>query len=784
MTIRRGLPSRRAVLEVLPLTALVSARGRRGLVAALGAFLVGYTVYVGYVALRLVENETVKMVVGDWLFNALLLSTAAICLARAWLVRAGRGPWLALGVGMACWAAGMLYWTLFIRELKEPPFPSLADALYLSLYPAIYVALGLFARDRIEHLGRSAWLDGLTGSLATVGLGAAIVLPPIIETTGASAAAVAVNLAYPLGDLLLIAFLVGLYALSGWAPGRALGLMGLGLGVFALADTIYLQQIASDTFEEGRFLDTLWPAGLILLALASWQPIPRRRPGNLGKWGAVLFPSLFTLTSLGVLVYGSLKEINVAALVASAAALLLAAIRTGLTLIEVRSLLESRAEARTDELTGLANRRFFNRQTEAILGAADAAGQPAALLIADLDRFKDLNDTLGHYAGDVLLKEVGARLRQVSCPEHLLGRLGGDEFGLLAPGTGELQALEIAQRARAALERPFVIEEIPVHVEASMGIAISPQHGRDGHTLLQHADVAMYEAKGGRTGVSLYSPSLNPHTRERLGLLGELSRAVAKGELTVHYQPKHCVREGTVAGVEALVRWSHPHHGLLMPGAFLPASDRTAIMRPLTLLVLERALEECAGLVHGEQRMSVSVNVSPTAILDSRFPADVASLVQDASLEPGDLVLEVTEDAVMTDPARTALVLEELRQIGVELSLDDFGIGQSSLSQLKSLPFDEVKIDRSFVMSMSEDPKDVAIVETTIELGHRLALRVVAEGVEDSSALDRLRQFGCDLAQGYHLSHPMPFDYLARFLADHSPRSAGERRPATNSRPQ
>ncbi len=768
------------MLGALPLSALLSARARSGLVIALGGFFMGYAVFIGYTAFGLVE----KNLLGHWLFNALLLSTSAICLARAWLVRSGRGPWLALGLGITLWAAGMLYWTLFLRELEAPPFPSLSDALYLSLYPAIYVTLGLLARGRIERFGHSLWLDGLIGGLATAGLGAAIVLPPIIDTTGASTAAVAVNLAYPLGDLLLLAFLVGLYALTGWSPGRALGLVGAGLCIFTLADTIYLQQVASGTYAEGGFLDLLWPAGLILLALASWQPLPSRQPNRLGTWGMVLFPFAFTLTSLAVLVYASFQPVNVVALVASAVALLLAAARTGLTLVEVRGLLESQAEARTDELTGLFNRRCFNARAQALLAESDDAGRPTTLLLADLDGFKDLNDTLGHYAGDVLLKEVGARLRQVSRPEHVLGRLGGDEFALLAPGTGEADALELAARVRAALERPFAIEEILVHVEASMGIAISPEHGRDGPTLLQHADVAMYEAKVQRTGASLYNSSRNRHSRERLGLLGELSRAVEGGELAVHYQPLHDVSEGTVAGVEALMRWSHPHRGLLLPDAFLPASHRTALMRPLTLLVLERAVEECGRWRRAGQRMSVSVNVSPSAILDRRLPGDIARVVREAGLEPGDLVLEVTEDAVMAEPARTALVLEELRQVGVEISLDDFGIGQSSLSHLKWLPLDEVKIDRAFVMGMTRDPKDEAIVETAIGLGHRLGLRVVAEGVEEAHALDRLREFDCDLAQGFHLSRPMPVDELARFLADQSPRSAvGASLPAMSSNP-
>jgi diguanylate cyclase len=781
---RPAMPGRRPVLEALPLTALVSARARRVLVAALAAFLSGYLVYVAYVALGLVQHPLPKLVLGDWLFYGLLGSTALICLARGWTLRPGRGPWLVLGVGMACWTAGMVYWGLFLRDLETPPFPSLADALYLSLYPATYVTLGLLARDRLEQFGRSMWLDGLVGGLATVAIGAAVVLPPTFDTTGASTAAVAVNLAYPLGDLLLLAFLVGLYALTGWAPGRALGLMGLGLAVFTLADTVYLHQVASETFAEGRFLDTLWPAGLLLLALAAWQPVPRRRPARIGTWGMVLFPLAFTVTSLGVVVYGAFQAINAIALGAAAAALLLASVRTGLTLVEVGKLLETQAEARTDELTGLANRRFFNSRAGAVLAESDAAGRSAALLLADLDGFKDLNDTLGHHAGDLLLKEVGVRMRQVGEPEHLLGRLGGDEFAILAPGVANADALALAARVQAALERPFAIEDILVHVEASIGIAVSPEHGRDSHALLQHADVAMYEAKVRRTGAALYSRSRNRHSRERLGLLGELSRAVEGAELEVHYQPKHRLVDGTIAGVEALMRWRHPHRGLLMPSAFLPASQRTALMRPLTLLVLERALEECARWREPAERLSVSVNVSPTALLDSHLPADIARLAREADLAPGDLVLEVTEDAVMAEPSRTALVLEELRYLGVEISLDDFGTGQSSLSHLKWLSLDEVKIDRSFVMAMPENPKDETIVETAIELGHRLGMRVVAEGVEKAYSLDRLREFACDLAQGYHLSRPMRLSELADFLSTQAPDAGvASIRPATNKSP-
>lgn len=755
---------RPVLLRALPLAAIVSGQARRGLVLALGAFLLGYAAFVGYTVLELGDNEAAKRLLGRGLFVVLLLSAAPICLARAWLVPSARASWLALGVGIAVWASGMLYWVLYLEDLADPPFPSLADALFLTLYPAIYVALGLLARQRIDRFGTSLWLDGLIGGVATAGVVAAIVLPPVIETTGASPAAVAVNIAYPLGDLLLLSFLVGLLALTGWKPGRALGLIGVGLVTFTLADTVYLHQVASDTYDEGGFLDLLWPAGLMLLALASWQPLKSHRPSSLGAWGMVIFPSTFSLASLGVLMYGTYHPINAVAMAASVAALFLSAVRTALTLIEVRRLLESQAEASTDELTGLANRRFFNRQAEGLLSEAQAEGQPAALLLADLDSFKDLNDTLGHHAGDLLLKEVGMRLRQVSRPDHLLGRLGGDEFALLAPGVGERDGLKIAGQVQAALERPFAIEEILVQVEASIGIAVSPQHGRDSHALLRHADVAMYDAKADRTRASLYTPSRNRHSRERLSLLGELSRALKKGELAVHYQTKHLVKEGTVAGVEALIRWDHPHLGLLMPGAFLPASDRTALMRPLTLFMLERALGETGQWRRAGERLQVSVNISPTAFGDSRLPGDIAAMVRNAGLEPGDLVLEMTEDAVMAEPERTGLVLADLRLKGVEISLDDFGTGRSSLSHLKWLPLDEVKVDRSFVMKLADDPKDRAIVETAIELGHRLGLRVVAEGVEDSDALDRLRGFGCDLAQGYHLSFPMPLDALSRFL--------------------
>ena len=380
--------------------------------------------------------------------------------------------------------------------------------------------------------------------------------------------------------------------------------------------------------------------------------------------------------------------------------------------------------------------------------------------MVDLDRFKDLNDTLGHHAGDLLLVNLGARLREAVGSRGLVARLGGDEFALLLPGAGLAQATDIGRRIGAALQAPFEIDGLEVVMDASIGAALCPDHGATADELLQRADVAMYQAKDARTGFQIYDPSRDRHSRERLQLIAELRHALERDELVLHYQPKVNLATGLVDGVEALVRWQHPVHGLRGPGAFLPHAEHTALMRPLTLHVLETALAQLAAWRADGLDLHIAVNLAVQNLLDLRTPGQIARALERHGLPPQALTLEVTESLMLHDPQRAGEVLADLAELGVDLALDDFGTGYSSLEHLKRLPVNELKIDKSFVMTMDRDPADRAIVASTAALGRSLGLRVVAEGVESRASASVLAAIGCDLAQGFYYSPPVPADQL------------------------
>jgi diguanylate cyclase (GGDEF)-like protein len=432
-----------------------------------------------------------------------------------------------------------------------------------------------------------------------------------------------------------------------------------------------------------------------------------------------------------------------------------------------------RHQALHDDLTDLPNRALLYDRMEDALTAAERNGEPAALLLIDLDRFKEVNDTLGHDSGDRLLEEVAVRLREVVRRGDTLARLGGDEFAVLLRGIPHRGlAAELAGRLQDALARPFTLNGVVAALDASIGIAHCPEHGTDVHTLVQRADVAMYDAKRSRTSIETYSPERDPYSAERLQLLGELRAAIGAGELVLHYQPKVDVVSQRVIGVEALVRWQHPVHGLLPPVAFIPLAERTGAISDLTRWVLDAALAQARVWSDAGLDLTMAVNLAAANIADATLPDAVAALLERHGIAGDRLECEISEHTVMADPRRAMGILERLRALGVRLSLDDFGTGHSSLSYLKRLPLDEVKIDRSFVMNMIEDDNDAAIVRTTIDLARNLGLEVVAEGVESQQIMNDLSALSCDVAQGFFLSRPLPAAELDGWLAARATQSA------------
>jgi diguanylate cyclase (GGDEF)-like protein len=417
-----------------------------------------------------------------------------------------------------------------------------------------------------------------------------------------------------------------------------------------------------------------------------------------------------------------------------------------------------------DSLSGLPNRALFTDRLEQAIIAAGRSGGRFACMILDLDRFKEINDTLGHNIGDEVLREVASRLARGLRESDTVARLGGDEFAILLPSANVREATRIASKLLHLLEEPVVIGQHSFAVGASIGVALFPDHGERAAQLIQRADVAMYVAKRNGNGYALYDVEEDHHNASRLAFLSELRGALDRGELALHFQPKVHLASAAVQAVEALVRWQHPQRGLILPEEYIPLSEQTGLIRPITTWVLGEAMRQCREWHAAGRDLAVSVNLSMRNLHDPQFPGTVGALLMNWQVDPQAIVLEITESAVMADSERVLAVLQRLRGMGVRLSIDDFGTGYSSLSHLKRLPVSEIKIDKSFVTDMHVNDDDAIIVRSTIDLAHNLGLTVTAEGVEREDAFTVLNVLGCDLAQGHYISPALPVRELEEWL--------------------
>jgi diguanylate cyclase (GGDEF)-like protein len=715
-----------------------------------------------------IAHDTLNVWIGpevprDVAYSAVFVIATGLCILRAVLMPTERPAWLALGLGLALYATGWIV-DLFVFSGAASQ-PSYTDALWLGAYAGFYPGIVLLGRDRFARRGLGMWLDGLLGALALAAATAATALHGQLANLDTGSAAV-IGAAYPVADVALLTFLATMFASSSWRPSRSGTALLAGLLVLGAADTLYAIDSAASGWSAGSAYDPLWGVAALLIAASAWLPA-RRAALHRDSRRALLFPSAFAAVAVGVLVYGQTTRLSVLPVGLAVAALATVMVRMALLLKETAALAVSRKLSLTDDLTGLDNRRSFSAEVQ----AAITDERPFALLMIDLDQFKELNDTLGHHLGDELLRCVGPRLSSVIRDGGVVARLGGDEFGILVRGADTEDATAAAARLRAALARPFALAGISLHVGASIGIAVFPEHAEDAGTLMRHADVAMYEAKRGRTGHEVYKPKDDHHSRDRLALAGEVRRALAQDEFALHYQPVADLDTGELVGVEALVRWRHPERGLLAPGAFLPAIEHTEVMREVSHRVLAMAINQAGAWFRTDRAWRVAVNLSATDLLDRALVDDVSALLRRYGTPARRMTLEVTESILMTDPARAMEVLAELRGLGVHLALDDFGTGWSSLTHLQRMPVDEIKIDRSFVAAMATDAGSAAIVSSTVDLAHALGLRVVAEGIEDEATWTRLRTVGCDAAQGYYLSKPLAPGELERTIDEIAQRS-------------
>src|SRR4051794_30191287 len=590
------------------------------------------------------------------------------------------------------------------------------------------VAASVLVLARLGPVSRLSWLDAAMGAAATAALAVAL-------GAGANAAVGIGGVAAGLG-------------LSRWRPGSTVALVLAGLAA-----------LAGDP----------WGAlpAAVLICLAAW--LPERPTERAPEFSPVVLAAVLAYASiaLALLGIGQFVDIDPVAISLAIATVLVGMARAGRTVVE--RLRDSREQALTDDLTGLANRRHLVDTLHSAIESSGARGGELALLLIDLDGFKELNDTLGHHAGDEVLRQIGPRLKELLRGDDTLARLGGDEFAVILQPGDEATASTAGLRLRAALEQSFAVGGIHVHIDASVGIALYPAHAREAMGLLQRADVAMYQAKRMRTGHEVYLAGRDRHSRQRLALVGELGAALEAGELVLNYQPKAELRTGAVRGVEALVRWEHPERGLLEPSHFLPLVEQSGLTRALTAFVLDRALDEIGSLRHRGHELSVAVNLGPADLLDLGLPSEVERLLTHHRFAPEQLQIEISEDIVMADVERTVDVLAGLRGIGVLTALDDFGAGHAGLAHLKDLHVDVLKIDRSFGMRVAHDERDAAIVHSLIDLARRLGMRVVAEGVDSPETSELLGLWGCDEIQGHYLARPMLADALERWLRQPDP---------------
>jgi len=461
------------------------------------------------------------------------------------------------------------------------------------------------------------------------------------------------------------------------------------------------------------------------------------------------------------------------------------------TVQELNQSLEERVEERTraleaankklevlahnDSLTGLPNRFSIQKRLSKCIADAKRNGTPFTVIMMDLDRFKEINDTLGHDCGDQLLIEVSIRLKEILRPSDTVGRLGGDEFAILLPEADEQGARIVAHKVSHALETPFYLSEMAFSVAASVGIAIYPKHGTSSSKLLKAADVAMYYAKHNRLGLYVYDPVADMNTPDRLSLLSELRQAIHQDSLELYYQPKVNLENNQIIGVEALLRWDHPERGFVPPDEFIPLAEQSGLIRPLTYWVISNALQQLDKWHRAGLYISVSINLSMHNLQDMDFPSQLKILLRSTAVANNYIQFEITESAVMNNTEYVMDVLRHLGELDARFAIDDFGTGYSSLSMLKKLPVHELKIDKSFVMDMASDSDDEAIVHSIIDMAHTLGLNVIAEGVESEVVMRQLLRLGCDMVQGYYISQPLQARDITKILQNSNWQPVGKK---------
>jgi diguanylate cyclase len=722
-----------------------------------------------YAALKILRGGYYSTLIDGWMVVAFELTASGLCLARGFRGRSGRAVAFVLGAALLSWSLGHLALTVESVGGATPSTPSLADAFYLGYFPLAYVAVVLLMRGETRPLMTPSWLDGAVAGLGAAAVCAAFAFHSLLQLTGGDPLEVATKFAYPIGDLLLLFLVVGGTAvLSGRRKAPWL-LLATGVAINIAGDTFNLFESSAWASPAGTVVNALaWPASILLTSIAVWMrrgtsdPLAAQRPPGF------LLPGLGAAAGLAILVFATFHATSGVAIGLAVATLLVVGVRFALSTRGLRDLtLQRYRQSLTDDLTDLGNRRYLFHILDSFFADEDEEVAPTrslAFLFVDLDHFKELNDAFGHSAGDEVLKQLGTRLRASLRDCDALVRLGGDEFAVLLMNVDAHYATTIAKRLTASLEEPFILDAVSPSISASIGIALAPSDATDSASLVWCADIAMFRAKSGGAPFALYEHGEDfDGGGNRLRLAEELRLAIKEGQLVLHYQPQLGLGSREISNVEALLRWPHPRLGLVPPLKFLPVAEEAGLMQALSMWVLQQALEQCAAWRAAERRVSVAVNVSATNLLEVGFVELIRDLLERYDLAADALVLELTETSIIKDFERSRLVIEKLRDMGIVVSIDDFGAGFTSLAYLGTLAVGELKLDRTFITRLAGDEPDRGaqlLVRATIELGHTLGLRIVAEGVEDHATLSLLADFGCDLAQGYFIDMPLPAEEL------------------------
>jgi diguanylate cyclase (GGDEF)-like protein len=668
-----------------------------------------------------------------------------------------RTPLALVTVGVCLWAAGSTVLQAAVVATPTITFPAPGESLFLLSYLG-FAAFLLTDVPRRNAASGVIWLETVVVCGATVCAASLLVLSPVALTFDRGGGALLLALLYPMIDLALATLVVSQVMLGTRERSRRSAALVAGFLLLAAADSSFVITLSDDFYVSSLVLDSVWGLSFLLIVNAARTP-PAELPTTAvpDRSRLLMFAAA---VAVGVLLAHHGGVIGWAIVAVALATLVCTGARMRIALRDARDATEELLLSRTDELTGLPNRR-------ALLADVDEAlkvRQPMALLLLDLDGFKDVNDSVGHSNGDTLLVNVADRLHQVFGSSMSVARLGGDEFGLLVPQNGSLELMETARRICDVVGEPHLIDGLSVTVNASIGIAVRRDTDTRGTDLLRRADVAMYEAKAASTGALLYDPSLDGFSRDRLRRTDELRRAIRGGQLEMWYQPQVDAASQAVTSVEALVRWRHPTEGLLSPISFLPEARRHGMMNELSVEVMRMVVADAARWVEQGFTFRVSVNCAPPELLGGVVLPRLYETLAQTPLPPDTLVVEVTEDSFMSDPARARAKLLELREHHIQAAIDDYGSGFSSLTYLRDLPVQELKLDRSFVSTMLTDHRSRVIVDATRQMGHALGLRIVAEGVEDAATAATLVAMHVDVLQGFHLSAPMPADEVPSWV--------------------